>query len=307
MYPQFQGEQPQAYPQGYPQQTYQQVYPGQPAPAGYNMQGPPPGPPMTQPLGGLAALSNLSSVWVHQEAQYLEGCGCEFENEYTVYGVKEDGGELKRDKTKLLFECKERSSCCQRYCCSSSMRGFDMDVKFNTAILDPYKQSGTNLAPFLHLKREYRCTCCCCNRPCIETTLIEGGKNETIGYVTDCWSLCNYVYDIRGVADQDTAYVIEGSCCQCGLCCKCPCGPCKKVDFGVFDSKGKTQLGNISKVWTGLARTLLTDADSYVVTFPADMTPNYKVLLIVSAILIDYSHFEESPADEANNNQNNKS
>lgn len=248
--------------------------------------------------GGITALANLDSIWIQQDAQYLEGCGCEFENVYMVYGVKDNKGDPKRDKNEVLFKCKEHSSCCQRYCCFSSMQSFNMDIMFNSSCFDPSQKGKPRWTPFLHLERDYKCTCLCFNRPSIRVSQIEDRKKETVGFVTHRWAACDYVYDMRAEKDSTPPYIIEGSCCQCGLCCSCPCGPCRKVDLGVYESDSRNKVGNISKVWTGLVRTLLTDADSYYVTFPNNVDVSYKVLMLAAAILIDYQHFEESPTDK---------
>jgi hypothetical protein len=276
-----------AYPQPYPQE-----YPVSPANAYYNPA------PAIQPMSGAGVLSSLNSVWIHQEAQYLERCGCEFENVYLIYGVKDKEGEAKRDKDNLLFKCKEHSSCCQRYCYASSMRSFNMDVLFNSSCTNPYGQKESpKWVPFLHLERDYKCTCFCFNRPSIKVERVDDEKMQTIGYVTNHWAYYDFVYDMRAVEDSTGPYTIEGSCCQCGLCCSCPCGPCKKVDLWLYDSN-KTKVGNISKVWTGLARTLFSDANSYCVTFAPNMSLDYKIMMVATTILIDFQHFEKSPADK---------
>lgn len=242
---------------------------------------------------GLALFDTLDALWIYQKAHYLENCGCEFENVYKVYGTKNKNGKAKRDKNDLLFRCKEQSSCFQRYCCSSFMRSFRMDVSYNNTLLDPSSKSSAKWTSFLRLERDYTCTCCCFNRPSIRVKLVEGGVKEDIGYVTDAWSFCNYIYKLHEAKDT---YTVNGSCCQCGLLCRCPCGPCSKVDFAVLN-KENTKVGNISKVWPGCCRALFSDADSYSVSFPIDMSPRFKILVMVAAILIDYRHFEEGPND----------
>ncbi len=65
----------------------------------------------------MKALDFVESAWVSQKAQYLEAMtGCEFENKYRVYGGKEKGGNVKKDKDDKLFKCKEHSTFCQRQC-----------------------------------------------------------------------------------------------------------------------------------------------------------------------------------------------
>ena len=42
----------------------------------------------------------------------------------------------------------------------------------------------------------------------------------------------------------------------------------------------------------------ITDADAFSIIFPANSTPQQKLLLTYSILLFDFSYFEVSPADE---------
>ncbi|KAH7966873.1 hypothetical protein HPB49_020217 [Dermacentor silvarum] len=50
----------------------------------------------------------------------------------------------------------------------------------------------------------------------------------------------------------------------------------------------------ITKQWSGLARELFTDADTFGVTFPLDLDVHVKGALIAATMLIDYLFFEET-------------
>ena len=43
---------------------------------------------------------------------------------------------------------------------------------------------------------------------------------------------------------------------------------------------------------------VVTDADSYKVTFPQDASPNDKILLIALGLMIDYQYFETDADNE---------
>ena len=76
--------------------------------------------------------------------------------------------------------------------------------------------------------------------------------------------------------------MINGSCCQCGLLCRCP------VDYirnKVLD-KNKTR-----ELWSGCTRALFSDADRYCLKFPINMSLIFRILVLTAAILIDYRHF----------------
>ena len=56
--------------------------------------------------------------------------------------------------------------------------------------------------------------------------------------------------------------------------------------------KGEKELGKITKKWSGLLKEGFTDADNFGVTFPADLDPAKKALLLGAVFLIDFVHFE---------------
>ena len=53
------------------------------------------------------------------------------------------------------------------------------------------------------------------------------------------------------------------------------------VDFEVLD-KNKTR-----EIWPGCTRALFSDVDSYCLNFLIDMSPIFKILVLIAAILID--------------------
>ena len=60
-------------------------------------------------------------------------------------------------------------------------------------------------------------------------------------------------------------------------------------------------VGSIVKK-TATVSELLTSADSYQITFPANALPNEKLLLIIAGLMIDYQYFEEKAGENNNNN-----
>ena len=65
-------------------------------------------------------------------------------------------------------------------------------------------------------------------------------------------------------------------------------------------------VGTITKVPAKFEE-IITNADSYVVAFPSNVTPYDKLLLIITALMIDYRFFESSPLDRNDTNNNIKS
>jgi hypothetical protein len=60
----------------------------------------------------------------------------------------------------------------------------------------------------------------------------------------------------------------------------------------VLSADGQTEVGKISKHWQGVLREALTDADSFGITFPADLSIQVKACLMGACFLIDYMYFE---------------
>merc|ERR1719323_1797717 len=94
------------------------------------------------------------------------------------------------------------------------------------------------------MKRDWTCTCCCFNRPvAVMTDATTGVK---IGSITDPFACCDLTFDVRGPNDESTLKA-TGGCCQWGLCCPLPCGPCAEVNFPVSDAKSGREVGRLRK------------------------------------------------------------
>lgn len=220
--------------------------------------------------------------------------GCEFENEYKVYSAKKEGEETVKDQ--LLFKCNEVSSCCQRHCCCGSVRSFCMDIQLNCGTFDPLAQKHVEQwVPFLRLERDYKCTFFCLNRPYMKVFKVDDKEEELVGYVKHRWSLCRLIFDLVQAKHSDPVYTIDGACCQCGVFFTCPCSPCRNVYFGMTDNRTNSKIGGIVKTWSGCTREMMSDADCYCVTFPLDMSAEFKALVLAAGVMIDYRYFEISP------------
>eukprot|EP00742_Colponemidia_sp_Colp-10_P005137 GILJ01005486.1.p1 GENE.GILJ01005486.1~~GILJ01005486.1.p1 ORF type:complete len:341 (+),score=21.75 GILJ01005486.1:3-1025(+) len=292
----------QAYPAQYPPQSYpQQSYPPHPYPQPYGM--PPPGQfqgqimvqapgPMIQQVmpgtviatmqPGLAseALMANKSLFVKQKVNILEvAVGIEQENTYKVYDLHQNE----------LFVCKEDSECCARQCCHPAMRPFNMSIMYKPTRQQVY-----------HLEREFRCTICCFNRPEIVVSDLSGGARRHIGRIVDRFSLLDYYFDVYDI-NNNLVYSAKADCCQCGLCCRCPCRCASEVPFPVHQGKSGPQVGMIRKEFSGCVKEALTDSDNFSLEFPSDANPDHRALLLSTLLFIDYRHFEESA--RRNNNR----
>ena len=75
--------------------------------------------PISDPM---AELESCLGILIKQIPEIFETLsGCEMENIYHVFGSSPSG-------FKFLFKCKESSNWCVRSCCTSTRRGFNMDI-----------------------------------------------------------------------------------------------------------------------------------------------------------------------------------
>lgn len=73
-----------------------------------------------------------------------------------------------------------------------------------------------------------------------------------------------------------------------------------RVHFDIINvSSGST--GYIRKIFSGVVKELLTDADSFVLSFPPDANVHHKMLLLGAVFLIDFMYFENNDRDNNNN------
>ena len=125
-----------------------------------------------------------------------------------------------------IFECSESSSPCERNFCPAPNREFDMIVKC-------FVQIGNSLLvkDFLYIHRDYKCVCCCCNRPRMSVEYIEDNAKELLGFVVSPFKCCQLIVDTVDGQTLVPKHRITGSACQCGMFFRYPCDPCKEVNF----------------------------------------------------------------------------
>ena len=133
----------------------------------------------------------------------------------------------------------------------------------------------------------------CLCRP--EINVMLSGSGQNIGKILHTFTCCDPTFDLYD-STGNIKYIVTGNCCQCALLCP---GMLGKTDRGLFDileAGTNARVGTITKEPASLSE-LVTDADTYIVTFPANATPNDKFLLMGLTLLLDYQYFE-TDADE---------
>lgn len=238
----------------------------------------------------LRALANVPSVEVQEKANMLEvltalvGAEVEMPNRYKVL---DDNGEP------ILFAVESTD------CCTRQLKNVCPDmVPWSVDVF--YIQNGADEKAF-ELRRPFSCTCCCFNRPVVE--LVDATNGQTLGSLKDPFACCNLTFSVRDPDEQDVIYA-NGGCCQWGLCCPLPCGPCSEVNFPLTDTQSGTAVGHIQKKVPSCCKFLFAgDVDNYRVEFGAVEKPEYKMLLIAMAIFIDFRFFNSTDENNSAANQ----
>jgi uncharacterized protein YxjI len=136
----------------------------------------------------------------------------------------------------------------------------------------------------IHLYRPLACNNCCfpC---CLQSIEVSAPPGNLIGVVQQEWSLCIPIFSVKN-ANYETVLRIEGPFCTISCC--------GDVDFEVTAIDGETQVGKITKQWSGLVREMFTDSDHFGVTFPIDLDVKMKAVLLGALFLIDMMFFEKT-------------
>ena len=231
----------------------------------------------------MAELVNCTGVLIRQQPELFEAItGCETANRYHVFGESPQG-------LKYLFKCLEKSGFCERSCCPSNIREFDMEIYH---ILNVGQQM-TKI--FANIYKPLKCPCFCCNRP--EIYLSLGTQKDLVGKIVNVFSCCDPEFEIFE-KNGNLRYSVHADCCQCGIMCSNNvCGKFSTATFEIFDNQTKTQCGSITKMSAQSFSEVVTDADSYKITFPPQASAQEKLLIIALGLMIDYQYFETDSSE----------
>lgn len=199
----------------------------------------------------------------------------EMPNKYKV--LSEDG--------KQLFFIHETTDICSRnmkMMCCNDCGGWNVDFR----VINQQNEAETAFI----LKRPWTCTCCCFNRPTV--SLQDTDENE-LATMTDPCNCMDMTFTISGGDEGDDMYV-KGGCCQMGLCCPLPCGPCAEVHFSVENEDGD-EVGHITKKVPSCLKFLASpDVDNYELDMSGISDPIKKAALIAVSVFIDFRYFSHN-------------
>lgn len=143
------------------------------------------------------------------------------------------------------------------------------------------------------LERPFKCTCFCFERP----EMSARNANTLFGKVVEPFTCFNPEYHVKD-SIGNTKWKIHAECCQCGICCRSSLGKCSEATFPIY-SGDKREFnpnhsdGHIKKLSSG-CQEIVSDADSFELIFPQNATPEEKLMLISTVLMIDYRYYEDN-------------
>ncbi|XP_021252756.1 phospholipid scramblase 1 [Numida meleagris] len=217
-------------------------------------------PPLPNCPPGLEYLTQIDQILIHQQIELLEiFIGFESNNKY----------EIKNSLGQRVYFAAEETDCCTRNCCGPAR-------PFTIKIMD-------NLGhEVIRLERPLRCSSCCfpC---CLQEIEIQAPPGTPVGYVVQNWHPCLPKFTIQ---DEKRTDVLKIS----GPCVVCSC--CEDVNFEVKTLDEVSNIGRISKQWSGFLKEAFTDTDNFGVSFPMDLDVKMKAVMLGACFLIDFMFFE---------------
>lgn len=232
----------------------------------------------------MACLHGLRSMEVREKASLVEavsaalGHEIEMANKYNV---------LAPGDVEIFFAAEQTDFCTRqmKHCCPDCAP-WHLDIV--------YTKDGRSEKAF-NLERDWTCTCCCCNRPRVDVKNASTGR--LIGSITDPYACCDLTFTARDSQDNPVLKAV-GGCCQCGLCCPLPCGPCSEVNFPIVEASGGREVGHIQKKVPSWCTWLFADdVDNYKIDLSGISNPEWKALVMSLSIFIDFRYFSNSSSD----------
>ncbi|NQU42918.1 scramblase [bacterium] len=111
---------------------------------------------------------------------------------------------------------------------------------------------------------------------------VQGPSGEAMGSVERKFSWLRRMYRVLDPAGREIYTII---------------GPILHPwTFRILENE--TEVGRISKKWSGLGKEFFTDADTFSVTFPDNLDLQRKCTLLGAVFLIDFAHFERKRSNK---------
>jgi len=235
----------------------------------------------------LKALGETDRLYIKQRMAKCEvlTCNCfESKNKYDVYSG-----------SSVVFHAHETTSCCLRQLQTPcpECAGWDIDID--------YVGPGSNQdGAFRMTKACTPCTFLCINRP---VTYIYDHSGTELGSIRDPCALipANMTFSVQD-ENREELLRAESGCCQWGICCPLPCGPCRTVEFPIVDKDG-SNVGELQKSMKGCIKMCccsfcFDDMENYKVDMGGVKDLRSRALLMSLAIFTDFRYFNNTTVDE---------
>ena len=148
----------------------------------------------------------------------------------------------------------------------------------------------------------------CCFKPYMLTKNAEGEVIGTTQFVCDG---CCFVPKYDVYSNGEKKYRIRPDTCCLGACVMCRCGggggKCCRLPYIVRDpttyealkGNGGQDEAQVTQLWAGWKNECCTQRDAFHLVFPDDATPEDKLLLMGSTILIDVLEVEREDSGDS--------
>merc|ERR1719491_2923346 len=231
----------------------------------------------------------LSIIEIKEQANVVEevtaalGAELNMANTYNIYDATGQN---------LIFRATERTSTgdrqCQNCTCCRDCAAWEVGFTYH-----PQGAADQRGVPFLHMEREWKCACCCINRPTAHVKSLTG-DGGSLGKLSDPCTCGRLKFDLE--VGEDKLHLGGGwPCCRCGWCCPLPCGPCARIKFDIEDAEAERiatierQIPNCALWWAGAS------VDNYKVDYLA-MQPGdewKKAAIMALAVFMDFRYFNK--------------
>jgi len=235
----------------------------------------------------LQGLGKTSGAYLKQRMSKCEmlTCNCwESKNKYDVYV-----------NGRITYYAHETTPCCMRQLQKGCPDCAAWDVE-----IDYLGSDGKQEGAFKMTKACTPCTFLCINRP---VTYVYDYDGNLLGGIKDPCAIIptNMTFDIQD-ENGDAMFTAESGCCQWGICCPFPCGPCKKVEFPIKDKNGSSK-GHLTKSMKGCFKTFclsicFDDAENYKVDWSGVEDLRSRALLMALAVFTDMRYFNNNDEEE---------
>ncbi|EGR31632.1 scramblase family protein, putative, partial [Ichthyophthirius multifiliis] len=235
----------------------------------------------------LKCLADAKQVLLIQKTDWAECiCPiCDLPNEYDIFLTDETYTQTLTQIGTIV----EKSNICCSICCRQFRQFESRTMIGGTEVAQterPYKIPSPCLANF---------------GPCKQQIEVKKNGQNLGGSEWPCW--CNTLCCFRGfcscqeldVTDSvgNVAYRISSKCLQCGyLLPVCFCfQSCARRHYPIKNTNGQV-VGEITNICNGVCLELCTKADKFAVRFPAECTTEQKLIILQTAMFIDYLQYE---------------